>query len=98
MNPLGFLSDILARFSAAPAWAQLLTKATLLLAVAWLVHFSLARANPRWRTLLWRGVAGSLGLMAVWTSASVRLGDSHPIAGDCLRGSIILAAIARRRA
>ena len=65
MNPLGLVCDILARFSAAPVWAQLLTKVTLLLAVAWVVHFSLARANPRWRTLLWRGAAVGLLLMAV---------------------------------
>ncbi len=65
MNPLGFLCDILARFSAAPVWEQLLTKATLLLAVAWVVHFSLARANPRWRTLLWRGAVAGLLLMVV---------------------------------
>ena len=76
MNPLGFLPDILARFSAAPAWAQLLAKVTLLFAVAWVVHFSLARANPRWRTLLWRGgwavADGRLG------SGSARSGNSRP--------------------
>ena len=66
MNPLEFLRDMLARFSAAPAWAQLLTKVTLLLAVAWVVHSGLARANPRWRMLLWRGVAAGLLLVAVW--------------------------------
>ncbi len=63
MNPLALLRDILVQFSIAPTWAQLLTKATLLLVVAWVVHFSLARANPRWRTLLWRGVA--VGLLLV---------------------------------
>jgi WD40 repeat protein/beta-lactamase regulating signal transducer with metallopeptidase domain len=66
MNPLESLRDILAQFSMVPIWAQLLTKATLLLAVAWVVHFSLARANPRWRTLLWRGVAVGLVLVALW--------------------------------
>ncbi len=65
MNPLGVLRDIITEFSTAPAWVQLLIKATLLLAVAWLIHFGLARANPRWRTLLWRGVAVGLVLMAV---------------------------------
>jgi len=66
MNLLVFLHDILTEFSAAPTWAQLLTKVTLLLAVAWVVHFGLARANPRWRTLLWRGTAVGLVLMGVW--------------------------------
>ncbi len=69
MNPREFLPDILAQCSTAPIWAQLLTKATLLLAVAWVVHFSLARANPRWRTLLWRGTLVGLALVAVWTAA-----------------------------
>jgi len=66
MNPLGFLRDILAQLSTAPAWALLLTKATLLLMVAWVVHFGLARANPRWRSLLWRGTVVGTLLMAIW--------------------------------
>jgi beta-lactamase regulating signal transducer with metallopeptidase domain len=66
MNWLECLPDRLAQVSATSPWALLLTKATLLLAVAWLVHFSLAWANPRWRTLLWRGVAVGLALLAVW--------------------------------
>jgi hypothetical protein len=67
MNPLSFLRDILAEISTASPWALLLTKATLLLAIVWVVHFRLARANPRWRTLLWRGTVLGLVLMAVWT-------------------------------
>ncbi len=66
MNWLECLPDRLAQMSATSPWALLLTKATLLLAVAWLVHFSLAWANPRWRTLLWRGVVVGLALLAVW--------------------------------
>ena len=61
------LHGILAHASAASPWLILLVKATLLLALAWLVHFGLFRANPRWRTLLWRGVVVGLGLLAVWT-------------------------------
>ncbi len=84
MNPLGFLCDILTRFSVAPAWAQLLTKGTLLLAIAWVVHFSLARANPRWRTLLWRGVAVGLVLLAVWVPClpglAIRVRAPEPVA------------------
>ena len=84
MNPLEFLRDILAQFSAAPPWALLLTKATLLLAVAWVVHFSLARANPRWRTLLWRGAAVGLVLMAVWIPClpglAIRVPAPEPVA------------------
>lgn len=66
MNPREHLRDILAQFSTAPIWAQLLTKVTLLLAVAWVVHLSLARANPRWRTLLWRGTSVGLALVGLW--------------------------------
>ena len=77
MNPLEFLRDVLAQFSTAPIWTQLLTKVTLLLAVAWVVHFSLARANPRWRTLC--GVA----LRSAWCSWPfgchvAGTGNSHP--------------------
>jgi beta-lactamase regulating signal transducer with metallopeptidase domain/protocatechuate 3,4-dioxygenase beta subunit len=65
MNPTGFFGGI-AQFSAMSAWAVLLCKATLLLAFAWLVHFALARANPRWRIFLWRGIAVGLVLPALW--------------------------------
>jgi beta-lactamase regulating signal transducer with metallopeptidase domain/protocatechuate 3,4-dioxygenase beta subunit len=67
MNGLECLRDSFAQISAISPWALLLTKITLLLAVAWLMHFSLARANPRWRTLLWRGTVVGLALLAVWT-------------------------------
>jgi hypothetical protein len=84
MSPLGFLRDILAQISAASPWALPLAKATLLLAVAWAVHFSLARANPRWRTLLWRGAVVGLMLMAVWTvglpGLEIRVPAPEPVA------------------
>ena len=66
MNSLMFLPDLLARMSGASPWTLLLTKATLLLAVAWIAHLGLAGANPRWRTLLWRGVVVGLALTGVW--------------------------------
>jgi beta-lactamase regulating signal transducer with metallopeptidase domain len=55
-----------AEMSSLPGWAFLLSKVTALLAVAWLVHFSLARVNPRWRVLHWRGVIVGLALLAFW--------------------------------
>jgi len=61
------LRNVLAQVFTASPWALVLTKATLLLAVAWLIHVGLARANPRWRTLLWRGTVVGLVLMALWT-------------------------------
>ncbi len=67
MNTPVFLPDVLAQVSTASPWTLLLTKATLLLAVAWIAHLSLAGANPRWRILLWRGVVVGLALTGVWT-------------------------------
>ena len=55
MNPLD-----LARLAGAPPWAVLLLKITAVLIVAWLAHWALTRANPRWRVLLWRVVAIAL--------------------------------------
>jgi hypothetical protein len=66
MNLLAVLHAAVTQFSCASLGVQLLIKATLLLAVAWLLHFSFARANPRWRTLLWRGIAVGILLMVVW--------------------------------
>jgi beta-lactamase regulating signal transducer with metallopeptidase domain len=84
MNTLGFLHDYFARISAGSPEALLLMKVTLLLAVAWIIHFGLARANPRWRTLLWHGTAVGLTLLAVWTlglpSLEVRVHKPEPVA------------------
>jgi beta-lactamase regulating signal transducer with metallopeptidase domain len=84
MNPLESSHDILVQFSTAPPWALLLTKATLLLAVAWLLHFSLSRANPRWPALLWRGTVVGLALLAVWTlglpGLEIRIQVPEPVA------------------
>ena len=84
MNQPEFLRNVLAEISMASPWALLLTKATLLLAVAWIIYFSLARANPRWRTLLWRGAVVGLLLMAVWTlglpSLEIRIQAPKPVA------------------
>jgi len=84
MNPPEFLRDTLAQISTASPWALLLTKVTLLLAAAWVVHFSLARANPRWRTLLWRGTVAGLALLAVWTlglpGLEIRIPAPEPVA------------------
>jgi hypothetical protein len=63
MNALDRLSDGFLLLAGAPAWALVLTKVTLLLAAAWIVHFALARVNPRWRILLWR--ATGVALLAI---------------------------------
>ena len=67
MNVLEPLRNVLTQVSTASPWALLLAKSTLLLAVAWLIHMGLSRANPRWRTLLWRGTVVGLALTAFWT-------------------------------
>ncbi len=58
MNPewLKWLVDL-------PLVADVMMKLTVLLALGWTAHLALRRANPRWRVLLWRGVA--VGLVAV---------------------------------
>lgn len=43
-----------------PPIADFLVRATALLAAGWLLGCALRRANPRWRVLLWRGVAAGL--------------------------------------
>jgi beta-lactamase regulating signal transducer with metallopeptidase domain len=73
MNFIGFLSNGFAMVSTTSPWALLLMKATLLLAVAWLIFFALARTNPRWRTLLWRGVIVGLAMLAVGASGLLSL-------------------------
>ena len=51
-------------------WAVgFLAKLTLLLAVAWLLHAALVRANPRWRVLVWRGSAASALIVLALTLA-----------------------------
>lgn len=56
-----------AEMSLLPGWAVLLSKVTVLLVSAWIVHLCLARVNPRWRVLLWRGVPVGLVLLMVWS-------------------------------
>jgi hypothetical protein len=67
MNRIGFLHSGLAQASAASPWALLVMKATRLPVVAWLIFFSLARMNSRWRALLWREVSIGLVLLAICT-------------------------------
>jgi beta-lactamase regulating signal transducer with metallopeptidase domain len=66
MNLPGFLGAGFAYFSAMPAWELLLLKATLILILAWPIHFVLSRANPRWRVFLWRGAIVGLVMASVW--------------------------------
>ena len=67
MNLPDSLWSSLAQIPSMPTWAVLLSKATLLLAIIWTIHFTLARVNPRWRVLLWRGAVVGLGLLVFWT-------------------------------
>ena len=78
------LSSGLARTAAMSPGTLLLGKATLLLALAWLLHAALARANPRWRVLLWRGVAVGLVLLPLgafgWPALEIRIPGPEPVA------------------
>jgi hypothetical protein len=49
-----------------PFSEMVLLKITILLAVAWALHRALARANPRWRVLLWRVTAVAVVLGPLW--------------------------------
>jgi len=48
-----------------PPLISVLVKITCVLAVGWLVHLLLLRCDPRWRMLLWRGVAMALVVVPV---------------------------------
>ncbi len=50
------------------ATALLLTKITILLAVAWCVHGLLRKSNPRWRVLLWRSTGTGMLLLIALTA------------------------------
>jgi len=54
------LTSWLSQLALAPFAVAVLLKVTLILAGSWLVHLMLARANPRWRTLLWRATVVAL--------------------------------------
>jgi beta-lactamase regulating signal transducer with metallopeptidase domain/uncharacterized GH25 family protein/thiol-disulfide isomerase/thioredoxin len=56
-----------------PTWVLLLSKATLILSLAWCGHFALASANPRWRVFLWRITGISLILLTVLAMFAPRL-------------------------
>ena len=60
MNPLDIANAILVHISPISPWTLLLFKIILLLVISWLVHFALARANPRWRTFFWRAARSAL--------------------------------------
>jgi beta-lactamase regulating signal transducer with metallopeptidase domain/thiol-disulfide isomerase/thioredoxin len=47
------------------ATVLLITKISVLLVSAWLLYFALARANPRWRVLVWRSSGVGIVLLTV---------------------------------
>lgn len=61
-----------------PFLASVLLKMTLFLSLAWVLHFALRWANPRWRVLLWRGVA--VGLTAIPVLAATLPSWKVPVA------------------
>jgi beta-lactamase regulating signal transducer with metallopeptidase domain/sugar lactone lactonase YvrE len=84
MNWPGLLNSCFAQICAPSPWALLMTKATLILAAAWLIYFTLAQTNPRWRALLWRAVVVGLVILAVWSiglpGLNIRIAAPVPIA------------------
>jgi beta-lactamase regulating signal transducer with metallopeptidase domain/peroxiredoxin/uncharacterized GH25 family protein len=69
------MNDVLLGFGSSESIANaasgliLVAKLTLLLSLAWLGQRLLARHNPRWRVLLWRGVLSGLVLICVFSIA-----------------------------
>src|SRR5688572_19082709 len=47
----------LSMLAALPPAADVVLKMTAILALGWIMHFALLRRNPRWRVVLWRGIA-----------------------------------------
>src|SRR5579863_3170197 len=66
MIPHEWLASLPARVTDFPLSVWILVKLTLLLAAAWILHGALARANPQWRVLLWRGMAVAMVLTPAW--------------------------------
>ncbi len=48
-----------------PLLISILLKVTVVLGVGWILHIFLARRNPRWRVLLWRGVVIGIVLVPI---------------------------------
>ncbi len=65
MNAATIGSNLLAILAEPGGLAALVARWTVLLASAWLAHALLARRNPRWRVLVWRGTIIGLILVAV---------------------------------
>ena len=70
MNSFELSSRVVSAFIDGPLWLTIPVKMTILLLLAWLGHYALARSNPRWRLLLWRNVV--LGLIAIVALDSLR--------------------------
>ncbi|MEN6625130.1 MAG: carboxypeptidase regulatory-like domain-containing protein [Candidatus Sumerlaeia bacterium] len=79
---MAIVQSLRAAIPAAGGWTLLAGKLTLLLALGWLLHAALGRANPRWRVLLWRLIAvGSILLpLSIWTPAIEFTLDPPPAA------------------
>ena len=65
-----------------PPIADAALKMTAILVLGWLAHAALARCNPRWRVVLWRGVAVSLiaAPLLVLVMPAVRIAIARPAA------------------
>lgn len=72
--------------------ALLLVKATLLLGAAWGLHFALTRANPRWRTMVWRGAAAGLVLLGVWSIGMPNIVIPVDVPGPLAPGPMVVGA------
>jgi beta-lactamase regulating signal transducer with metallopeptidase domain len=61
-----WLGNLARRSVDIPPLVWMLIQFTALFAAAWVAHAALARANPRWRVLLWRGTGIAVLLLPIW--------------------------------
>ncbi|TWU59495.1 hypothetical protein Poly51_22830 [Rubripirellula tenax] len=80
-------------FVDAPWIVTALLKMTIVLMIAWTLHFALRQANPRWRVILWRSAI--IGVLAVATLDAVRIASlSWEIASPVIRDANSLSEAA----
>lgn len=76
-------------------WAVLLGKVTLVLVAAWLLHHLLTKANPRWRVVLWRGMAIGLLMLIAWSlglpglEVRIAVGEPAAVSAEAVPGAAV---------
>jgi len=69
MSPSSPLSESIVGLVGGSIALILVVKWTVVLALAWMIHATLLRCNPRWRVALWRATVVGIALVALLSSA-----------------------------